>query len=81
VLFIYIIYLQLTEGEAVKRYPWFIPQFFFDSILLLLNRTYNSLEWCLNSPPKAHAFVSLPLTSSILSSFGLIIYNCDVPSP
>jgi len=81
VLFLYIIYLQLTEGEAVKRYPWFIPQFFFDSILLLLNRTYNSLEWCLNSPPKAHAFVSLPLTSSILSSFGLIIYNCDVPSP
>ena len=80
-LFLYIIYLQLTEGEAAKRYPWFVPQFFFDSILLLLNRTYNSLEWCLNSPPKAHAFVSLPLTSSILSSFGFIIYNCDVPIP
>ena len=24
---------------------------------------YNSLEWCLNSPPKPHAFVSLPLQS------------------
>jgi cytochrome c oxidase subunit 1 len=80
-LFIYIIYLQLTGGEAVKRYPWFVPQFFFDSILLLLNRTYNSLEWCLNSPPKAHAFVSLPLTSSILSSFSFILYSCDVPKP
>jgi len=32
----------------------------------VLSRLYNSLEWCLNSPPKPHAFVSLPLTSNLL---------------
>lgn len=31
----------------------------------LLNRAYNSLEWALNSPPKPHPFVNLPLQSSL----------------
>jgi hypothetical protein len=31
----------------------------------LLNRAYNSLKWCLNSPPKPHPFVSLPLQSGL----------------
>jgi cytochrome c oxidase subunit 1 len=69
VLFLYIVYNQLVYGEAVGRYPWFVPQFFFDYIQIILSRLYNSLEWCLNSPPKPHAFVSLPLTSN------LYIYN------
>jgi cytochrome c oxidase subunit 1 len=69
VLFLYIVYIQLIEGESIKRYPWYVTQFFFDHILLLLSRSYNSLEWCLNSPPKAHAYVSLPITSSILNNF------------
>ena len=30
----------------------------------LLNRSYNSLEWAFTSPPKPHAFVSLPLSTS-----------------
>jgi hypothetical protein len=34
----------------------------------LLNRSYNSLEWALSSPPKPHAFVSLPLQSFTCSS-------------
>ena len=39
----------------------------------LLNRSYNSLEWALNSPPKPHAFVSLPLQSfQSISIAGLI---------
>lgn len=32
----------------------------------LLMRAYTSLEWCLNSPPKPHAFASLPLQSDIM---------------
>ena len=64
VLFLYIVYVQLVEGKATSRYPWLIPQFFSDSLQSLLNRAYSSLEWCLSSPPKPHAFVSLPVQSS-----------------
>lgn len=64
-LFLYIVYVQLVEGKATTRYPWLTPQFYSDSLQTLLNRSYNSLEWALNSPPKPHAFVSLPLQSSV----------------
>jgi cytochrome c oxidase subunit 1 len=66
-LFLYIVYYQLVNGEPVGRYPWFVPQFFFDYIQIILSRLYNSLEWCLNSPPKPHAFVTLPLTSNFFT--------------
>jgi len=62
-LFLYIVYVQLVEGKATSRYPWLTPQFYSDSLQTLLNRSYNSLEWALTSPPKPHAFVSLPLQS------------------
>ena len=62
-LFLHIVYLQLVEGKSSSRYPWLTPQFYSDSLQTLLNRSYNSLEWALNSPPKPHAFVSLPLQS------------------
>ena len=62
-LFLHIVYVQLTEGNATSRYPWLTPQFFSDLFQTLFNRNYNSLEWSLNSPPKPHAFVSLPLQS------------------
>ena len=64
-LFLYIVYVQLREGTAASKYPWLTPQFFSDLFQSLLNRTYSSLEWSLNSPPKPHAFVSLPLQSAI----------------
>ena len=63
-LFLYILYVQLVEGNATARYPWLTPQFFSDLFQTLFNRNYNSLEWSLNSPPKPHAFVTLPLQSS-----------------
>jgi cytochrome c oxidase subunit 1 len=66
-LFLYIVYVQLVEGKATSRYPWLTPQFYSDSLQTLLNRSYNSLEWALTSPPKPHAFVSLPLQSFHLS--------------
>jgi len=63
VLFLYIVYVQLVEGNATSRYPWLTPQFFSDLFQTLLNRSYSSIEWTLTSPPKPHAFVSLPLQS------------------
>jgi cytochrome c oxidase subunit 1 len=63
-LFLYIVYDQLVYGKAVSRNPWLTPQFFSDLLQSLLNRAYNSLEWCLNSPPKPHPFISLPLQSA-----------------
>jgi cytochrome c oxidase subunit 1 len=62
-LFLYIVYVQLVEGTATSRYPWLTPQFFSDLFQTLLNRSYSSIEWTLTSPPKPHAFVSLPLQS------------------
>nr|YP_010317356.1 cytochrome c oxidase subunit 1 [Ciborinia camelliae]UNB14681.1 cytochrome c oxidase subunit 1 [Ciborinia camelliae] len=71
-LFLYIVYVQLVEGKATTRYPWLTPQFYSDSLQTLLNRSSNSLEWSLTSPPKPHAFVSLPLQSSFTEAFSSI---------
>jgi cytochrome c oxidase subunit 1 len=62
-LFLYILYVQLVEARVASRYPWLTPQFYSDSLQTLLNRSYSSLEWALTSPPKPHAFVSLPIQS------------------
>jgi len=62
-VFLYLVYIQLVSGKAATRYPWLTPQFYTDVLQTLLNRSYNSLEWALSSPPKPHAFVSLPLQS------------------
>jgi cytochrome c oxidase subunit 1 len=61
IIFIHLTYIQLTAGENVSRYPWNIPKLFTDHLRNLLNRSYGSIEWALNSPPKPHAFVNLPL--------------------
>jgi cytochrome c oxidase subunit 1 len=62
-LFLHIVYLQLVEGKSASRYPWAMPEYFSDILQSLLQRSYPSLEWGLSSPPKPHAFVSLPLQS------------------
>jgi cytochrome c oxidase subunit 1 len=64
-LFLYIVFVQLTDAENSARYPWAVPQFFSDYLQIILGRLYSSLEWALTSPPKAHPFISLPLTSII----------------
>ena len=66
-LFLDVLYRQLTEGKAVSRYPWSTPGFFTDILQFFLNRSFPSLEWGLNSPPKPHAFASLPLQSTLFS--------------
>ena len=67
-LFLFILYVQLVEGKATSRYLWLIPQFYYDTLQTHLIREFNSLEWGLNSPPKPHAFTSLPLQSGIFKS-------------
>jgi cytochrome c oxidase subunit 1 len=63
-LFLYIVYVQLITGDIASKYPWLTPQFYSDLFQTLFKRNYDSLEWSLNSPPKPHAFVSLPLQSA-----------------
>ena len=66
-IFLFILYVQLVEGKSTSRYQWLIPEFSTDSLQSLLVRSYNSLEWNLTSPPKPHAFASLPLQSKIFT--------------
>jgi len=83
VLFLHIVYLQLVGNKNLSRYPWYAPPVFYDYLQILLSRLYTSLEWCLNSPPKVHAFVSLPLSSSLkIETLSLSIFSlCDVAKP
>lgn len=75
-LFISIVYSQLRKGKMTVKYPWIGPQFFYDALQALLTRTYESLDWALNNPPKAHPFVALPLQSSILTTKDLTRKSC-----
>jgi cytochrome c oxidase subunit 1 len=68
-LFLYIVFLQLVEGKVASRNPWLTPGFYTDVLQANLNRCYNSLEWGLSSPPKPHAFVSLPKQSKSFLGF------------
>ena len=70
-LFLYIVYIQLVQGEYAGRYPWSIPQFYTDTLRFILNRSNPSLEWSVNSPPKPHSFVSLPIQSSFRFFFSI----------
>nr|YP_010303556.1 cytochrome c oxidase subunit 1 [Purpureocillium takamizusanense]UNI92585.1 cytochrome c oxidase subunit 1 [Purpureocillium takamizusanense] len=62
-LFLYIVYKQLVDSKVASRNPWLTPGFYTDVLQVNLNRSFSSLEWGLSSPPKPHAFVSLPLQS------------------
>lgn len=68
-LFLYIIYQQLVEGKAASRYTWQPTEFHSDILQTYLNRAYDSIEWAIQSPPKPHSFVSLPLQSGIKIAF------------
>uniref|UniRef100_UPI0022FD75FA cytochrome c oxidase subunit I n=1 Tax=Cladonia arbuscula TaxID=174044 RepID=UPI0022FD75FA len=62
-LFLQVLYTQLTIGKSVLGYIWSMPSYFSDALQALIIRSYDSLEWALSSPPKPHAFVSLPVQS------------------
>jgi heme/copper-type cytochrome/quinol oxidase subunit 2 len=87
-LFLSIVYNMLVKGNVASRNPWIIIQFFVDLLQALLSRSYDSLEWCLNSPPKPHSFMSLPVQSKLLTlltsvfSINIFVLNilvCDAP--
>lgn len=61
--FIYVLYTQLTSGQPILRDIWKIPRFYNDILRIYLSRNYGSLEWCLNSPPRVHSYINLPLQS------------------
>jgi len=67
-LFLQIVYLQLVKGKAVYGYPWAVPQLFTDYLRILKDKCAPGLEWALHSPPKPHAFTSLPLQSATLDN-------------
>ena len=62
-LFLHTLYIQLTEGKPIRDYIWLKSAYFFDLLQALIIRSFDSLEWALSSPPKPHAFVSLPVQS------------------
>ena len=64
-LFLFITYYQLTEEKPVSGNTWWRPEYFNDHLMGALYNGSDSLEWALDSPPKPHAFVSLPLQSKI----------------
>ena len=64
-LFLHALYIQLTEGKAIVGYIWHRSGYFFDLLQALIIRSFDSLEWALSSPPKPHAFVSLPVQSGL----------------
>ena len=65
IYFLNILYLQLTVGSSTSKYEWINPEFYLDILQDILSRSFGSLEWGLDSPPKPHAFVSLPSQSKI----------------
>nr|YP_009514115.1 cytochrome c oxidase subunit 1 [Cladonia apodocarpa]AXY96073.1 cytochrome c oxidase subunit 1 [Cladonia apodocarpa] len=64
-LFLHALYIQLTEGKPIVGYIWLRSGYFFDLLQALIIRSFDSLEWALSSPPKPHAFVSLPVQSGL----------------
>jgi len=39
-LFLYILYVQLVEGEVSQRYPWLAPRFYSDLFQTLFSRIH-----------------------------------------
>jgi cytochrome c oxidase subunit 1 len=77
-LFLYILYAQLVVGKAISWYPWLTLEHYTDFLRAYFIRAFHSLEWSLDSPPKPHAFASLPLQSDVLSLSLEIIHNIDI---
>ena len=78
-LFLYVLYAELVKGKAIQKYIWHGAQFYSDTLKATLERSFSSLEWGLESPPKPHAFESLPAQSfnfvKISSFFKIILKN------
>lgn len=58
-LFLYILYDQLTKTETVSANYWYHPEFFDNSVFYRSISSY-SLEWTLSSPTPLHIVSELP---------------------
>jgi cytochrome c oxidase subunit 1 len=67
VVFLVMVYTQIHGSTLIltSNNLSVLTPYFSDTLKHYLNRSFDSLEWCLDNPPKPHAFVSLPLQSSI----------------
>nr|YP_010632567.1 cytochrome c oxidase subunit I [Cladonia squamosa]WBP63337.1 cytochrome c oxidase subunit I [Cladonia squamosa] len=74
-LFLDVLYTQLIKGKPVSGYVWSMPSYFSDALQALIIRSFGSLEWALSSPPKPHAFVSLPV-QSFFAIINCFLYIC-----
>lgn len=68
VIFLQALYLQLIKGEAVSRYLWLNPGIYTDILRHAINNNAPGIEWAIASPPKPHAFTSLPVSSTFFST-------------
>jgi cytochrome c oxidase subunit 1 len=62
-IFLQVVYNQLIKGISILRSFWNFIDFYTDTHQGTKNRVYISLEWALSTPPKPHAFTSLPIQS------------------
>ena len=70
-LFLNILYKELVKGKIIQKYMWNLAQFYSDTLKASMERCFPSLEWGLDSPPKPHAYESLPSQSYIFIKFWL----------
>lgn len=61
IIFLYCVYNQLVYGNIPVRTITKV-NFYLDTLRLNIVRNNNSIEWALQSPPKAHSFLTLPMT-------------------
>ena len=64
-LFLHIIFIKFMKGTTATRNVWGWAEFNFDNLVSKIQRYYETLEWALTSPPKPHAFTSLPVQSTL----------------
>jgi heme/copper-type cytochrome/quinol oxidase subunit 1 len=64
-IFLFTLYKQLVNGKALIRNMWSYPQHFMDYLQLLLGKAYDSIEWCLQSPPNLNGIRSKTCRISI----------------
>jgi cytochrome c oxidase subunit 1 len=59
-LFLYLLFDQLSSRTQVAADPWAVPAFFESNISTSPTLSASTLEWVLSSPPAFHAFHELP---------------------
>jgi cytochrome c oxidase subunit 1 len=81
-LFLNVLYKELVKGKIIQKYMWYLAQFYSDTLKASSERSFPSLEWGLESPPKPHAYESLPVQSFSLAKvwlfFNIVLKNITV---